>query len=156
MWSIWLTVLVLFYNLTIIWIPNVSQVLVNKYSCSLVNRYLLDTRQIQKLTPKFHTCQQVLTWHKTNALNIKVFFTSKACSLLSSSFKRRMVKPEKLSTRRTVTWYNAWNECEKMVREQGTIKLFCPHCGLSYNSQSNKLAREQTAMTSENLTGENN
>lgn len=49
---------------------------------------------------------QRLTWEKTKALNISVFFFFLASSSLSWS-KCRILLPSKLSTRRTVTWYKA-------------------------------------------------
>lgn len=48
-----------------------------------------------------------LTWQKTNALNIRVFFTLTACTWSLSSSKFRIVVPRKLRTRSTVTWYSA-------------------------------------------------
>lgn len=43
-----------------------------------------------------------LTWHRTNALNIKVFFTWKAWALVSCLGRR--LSPQKLRTRRTMIW----------------------------------------------------
>lgn len=66
-----------------------------------------------------------LTWHKTNVLKIKVFLSLSACSLSLPRSRTRV--PAKLSTNRTLTWYNAW---WYLTMQEVTKKLGCSSKGI--------------------------